>query len=341
VRTQISGTLQKILFTEGQLVHEGAVIAQIDPRPYEAALQTAQGNLHRDQALLANAQLDLKRYEGLVKEDSIAAQQLDTQRALVDQYSGTIQSDEGQVRTAQVNLMYTHIASPVTGRAGIRQVDQGNYVTPGDANGIVIVNQLQPISALFSIPEDNVSALMKKVHDGTVLTVEAYDRANAVKLADGRLLSVDNEIDTTTGTVKLRAQFENADGALFPNQFVNVSLLQDLLPGQLIIPNAAVRRGAPNGVVSTFVYRVNADATVSVRPVTLGAVDGERVAVTSGLAVGEQVVTEGGDRLRDGAKVLLPGAAAPRNSAAAAGAKASSDTRPPGTHRRSKPAAPQ
>jgi multidrug efflux system membrane fusion protein len=306
VRTQISGTLQKILFKEGQLVHAGDVIAQIDPRPYEAALQTNQGNLRRDQALLADARLDLTRYEALVKEDSIATQQLDTQRALVDQYTGTIESDEGQVKTAQVNLVYTRIVSPVTGRVGIRQVDQGNYVTPGDPNGIVVINQLQPISVIFSIPEDNVSALMKQVHAGAALRVEAYDRANAVKLADGTLATVDNEIDTTTGTVKLRAEFANDDGLLFPNQFVNVSLLLDDLHDQLIMPNAAVRRGAPNGTVSNFVYLVRPDRTVTVRPVTLGVVDGEQVAVSAGLTAGAVVVTEGADRLRDGAKILLP-----------------------------------
>jgi multidrug efflux system membrane fusion protein len=306
VRTQISGTLQKIAFKEGQLVHAGDVIAEIDPRPYEAALQTAQGNLRRDQALLADARLDLTRYEALVKEDSIATQQLDTQRALVDQYTGTIESDEGQVKTAQVNLVYTRIVSPVTGRVGIRQVDQGNYVTPGDANGIVVINQLQPISVIFSIPEDNVTALMKKVHAGAQLKVEAYDRANTAKLADGVLSTVDNEIDTTTGTLKLRAEFANDDGALFPNQFVNVSLLLDDLHHQLIMPNAAVRRGAPNGVVSNFVYLVQPDHTVIVRPVTLGVVDGERVAVSAGLAAGAVVVTEGADRLRDGAKIQPP-----------------------------------
>lgn len=342
VRTQISGTLQKIFFTEGRLVHEGEVIAQIDPRPYEAALQTAQGNLRRDQALLANARLDLQRYEGLVKEDSIAAQQVDTQRALVDQYAGTIESDEGQVKTARVNLLYTRVVSPVTGRVGIRQVDQGNYVTPGDSNGIVVINQLQPISVIFSIPEDNVSSLMKKIQQGAVMTVEAYDRVNAVKLADGKLLTVDNAIDTATGTVKLRAQFDNADGALFPNQFVNVSLLQDLLRDRLTMPNSAVRRGAPSGVISTFVYLVNADRTVSVRPVTLGVVNGERVAVTAGLAAGDMVVTEGGDRLRDGAKVQLPASAAPATgSAAPGGGQRPPGSRPPGAHRRPHPAATQ
>jgi multidrug efflux system membrane fusion protein len=309
VRTQITGTLQKILFTEGQFVHQGDSLAQIDARPYEAALQQMEGALKRDQALLANARLDLKRYEALVKEDSIQQQTLDTQRALVDQFVGTIQADEGQVKTAQVNLVYTHIISPVTGRVGLRQVDQGNYVTPGDANGIVLINQLQPITVIFSVPEDNVSAVMKRVSAGTALTVEAFDRTNATKIADGKLLTVDNSIDITTGTFKLRAQFDNSDSSLFPNQFVNIQLLQDVLKDQIIMPNAAVRRGAPNGVATTFVYIVNADATVAVRPVTLGVVDGEKVAVTAGLKAGEVVVTEGGDRLRDGAQVQLPSSA--------------------------------
>ncbi len=310
VRTQISGIMQRILFTEGQIVRQGDALARIDSRPYEAALQQMEGNLRRDQALLADAKLNLKRYESLVKEDSIAQQQLDTQRALVDQYTGTIQSDEGQVNTARVNLTYTHIVAPVTGRVGLRQVDQGNYVTPGDTNGIVVINQLQPITVIFSIPEDYVSALMQRLRGGAPMTVEAYDRTNSARLAVGKLLTVDNEIDVTTGTVKLRAQFENADGQLFPNQFVNIQLLQELLQNQTVIPNSAVRRGAPNGVVGTFVYVVNADDTVKVRPVTLGVVDAERVAVTQGLRAGEAVVTEGGDRLRDGAQVQLPGTAA-------------------------------
>jgi multidrug efflux system membrane fusion protein len=317
VRTQINGTLQRIFFTEGQFVHQGDPLAQIDPRPYVAALQQMEGNLKRDQALLADAKLDLNRYEGLVKEDSIAQQQLDTQRALVGQYTGTTESDVGQVNTAKVNLAYTHIVSPVSGRVGLRQVDQGNYVTPGDTNGIVLINQLQPITVIFAIPEDNVSAVMKRLSGGAALTVEAFDRANATKIADGELLTADNSIDVTTGTIKLRAQFDNTDSALFPNQFVNIQLLQDVLKDQIIIPNAAVRRGAPNGVATTFVYVVNADHTVSVRPVTLGVVDGENVAVTVGLKPGEIVVTEGGDRLRDGAPVQLPASAAPPRAGAA------------------------
>jgi membrane fusion protein, multidrug efflux system len=330
VRTQISGVMQKILFTEGQTVHQGDPLAQIDPRPYEAALQQVQGNLRRDQALMANAKLDLQRYEGLVKEDSVAQQQLDTQRALVDQYKGTIESDEGQVKTAEVNSQYTKIAAPITGRVGLRQVDQGNYVTPGDANGIVVINQLQPITVIFSIPEDNITTLMRRLRAGDPLAVEAYDRGNSTKLADGTLLTVDNEIDVTTGTVKLRAQFANTENLLFPNQFVNIQLLQELLREQIVIPNAAVRRGAPNGVVSTFVYVVNPDSTVKVRPVTLGVVDGERVAVAAGLAAGEIVVTEGGDRLRDDAQVLLPNAT-PKPGGAA---------HPPGSAKPGTPGAP-
>jgi multidrug efflux system membrane fusion protein len=345
VRTQITGTLQKVLFTEGQVVHQGDSLAQIDPRPYEAALQQMEGNLKRDQALLADARLDLKRYEGLVKEDSIAQQQLDTQRALVDQYVGTIQADEGQVKTAQVNLIYTHIISPVTGRVGLRQVDQGNYVTPGDTNGIVLLNQLQPITVIFSIPEDNVSAVMKRVHDGASLSVEASDRTNAAKIADGKLLTVDNSIDVTTGTIKLRAQFENADSALFPNQFVNIQLLVNVLHDQITIPYAAVRRGAPNGVTTAFVYLVNADRTVSVRPVTLGVVDGEKVAVTSGLKSGDIVVTEGGDRLREGAQVTLPNSSpAPAATGPAQPGKPATPAGKPGGHGRrpgGKPPQPQ
>jgi multidrug efflux system membrane fusion protein len=328
VRTQISGILQKIAFTEGQLVRQGDLIAQIDPRPYEAAVQQMQGNLARDQALLADAKLDLRRYEGLVKEDSIAVQQLDTQRALVAQYAGTIESDEGQLKTAQVNLNYTHIASPISGRVGLRQVDQGNYVTPGDANGIVVINQVQPITVIFPVPEDNVPAIAKRLRDADAMTAEAYDRANSGKLADGKVLTLDNAIDTTTGTVKLRALFDNADGALFPNQFVNIQLLQELLQHQIVIPNAAVRRGAPNGVVTTFVYVVKPDRTVAVRPVTLGVVDGERAAIASGLAAGEVVVTEGGDRLREGAQVVLPQATQARPSGPTPASTPPAGTRP-------------
>jgi len=342
VRTQISGILQKIYFTEGQLVRQGEMIAEIDPRPYQAAVEQMQGNLKRDEALLADARLDLKRYEGLVKEDSIAVQQLDTQRALVDQYVGTVESDKGQLKSAQVNLIYTRIVSPVNGRIGLRQVDQGNYVTPGDASGIVVINQVQPISVIFPIPEDNVPALLKQLRDGGAIAVDAFDRTNSRKLASGKLLTLDNQIDTTTGTVKLRALFDNADGALFPNQFVNVQLLQEVMKQQVIMPNSAVRRGAPNGVVSTFVYVVKPDSTVTVRPITLGAVDGERAAVTAGLAAGDVIVTEGGDRLRDGAQVMLPQNRAMADGATPApGTRSSSSGAPSGRHHKRPPSSGQ
>ena len=310
VKTQISGQLQHIAFKEGQFVHQGDFLAQIDPRPYQSALEQAQGNLQRDQALLANARLDLKRYQDILAQGLIAKQQLDTQQALVQQYEGTVATDEAQVSVAKLNLAYTHIVAPVTGRVGLRQVDVGNYVTAGDANGIVVVTQLQPVSVIFPMPEDDLPAIQQRLHAGAVLTVEAYDRANTIKLADGTLQSVDNEIDSTTGTIKMRAVFDNQDGALFANQFVNIRLLREVLKDQVIIPVAAVQHGAPNGVNSTFVYLVAADSTVSVRPITLGVADGERVVVASGLKTGDVVVTEGGDRLREGATVMLPQASA-------------------------------
>jgi multidrug efflux system membrane fusion protein len=315
VRTQISGQLQHIAYKEGQLVHAGDFLAQIDPRPYQAALEQMQGNLQRDQALLANARRDLKRYQDILAQGLIAKQQLDTQQALVQQYEGTVATDEAQVDAARLNLKYTHIVAPVTGRVGLRQVDEGNYVTAADANGIVVVTQLQPVSVIFPMPEDNLPAIQQRLHAGAVLAVEAYDRANTTKLADGKLQSVDNEIDTATGTIKMRAVFDNQDGALFANQFVNIRLLREVLKDQVIVPVAAVQHGAPNGVNSTFVYLVGADRTVSVRPITLGAADGERVAVASGLKAGDVVVTEGGDRLREGATVMLPQAAGAAGSA--------------------------
>lgn len=308
VKTQISGQLQKIAFTEGQSVTAGDFLAQIDPRPYEAALRQAQANLHRDQALLVNSRLDLTRYQGLMAEDSIAEQQLATQKALVEQYEGSVEGDRAEVGSAALNLKYTRIVAPISGRVGFRQVDEGNYVTANDANGIVVITQSQPTSALFSIPEDNTTTIMARLHDGTPLTVEAFDRGDSVKLATGTVSAVDNGIDAATGTFKLRALFDNADGRLIANEFVNIHLLVNDLRDQLIVPSSAIHRGAPGGATSTFVYRVKADNTVSVRPVVPGVVDGENVAVVSGLSAGDIVVTEGGDRLRDGAPVLLPAA---------------------------------
>jgi multidrug efflux system membrane fusion protein len=339
VKTQISGQLQQIAFKEGQLVKRGDFLAQIDPRPYQAALEQARGNLARDQALLANARVDVKRYVDLGAQGSVAEQQVATQKALVQQLEGTVATDEAQVSAAQLNLQYTHIVAPVAGRVGLRQVDQGNYVTPGDANGIVVVTQLQPVSVIFPMPEDKLPAVQKRMHDGAVLTVEAWDKANTTKLADGTLQSLDNVIDPATGTIKMRALFDNQDGALFANQFVNIQLLQDVLKDQVIIPIAAVQHGAPGGVNSTFVYLVGADSTVAVHPIALGAADGERVAVASGLKAGDVVVTEGGDRLRDGATVMLPQATAGAAAGAPPAQAGGRHHRGPGNHKwGSKPA---
>jgi multidrug efflux system membrane fusion protein len=311
VKTQISGQITQIAFKEGQMVREGDFLVQIDPRPYQAALDQALGNQKRDQALLANAKVDLERYRALIAQDSIARQQLDTQAALVEQYQGTVVGDEAAVASARLNLQYTHIVSPVPGRVGLRQVDLGNYVTPGDASGLVVVTQLQPITVIFPVPEDYAPAIIKRLRGSAPVTVSAFDRTDTSKLADGKLLTVDNQIDATTGTIKLRAQFDNEDGTLLANQFVNVKLLLDVQRDQIVIPTSAVHHGTPNGVSTAFVYLVRPDDTVSVRAVTLGTSDGERVAATAGLSRGDVVVTEGGDRLREGARIVPPARLAP------------------------------
>ncbi len=302
VKTQINGILTQVAFTEGQMVHRGDFLAQIDPRPYQALLEQYEGNLARDQALLADAQLDLARYQKLNAQDSIARQTVDTQAALVRQDQGTIKADQALIDTQRLNLIYCHITSPVDGRVGLRQVDQGNYVTTGDANGIVVVTTLQPITVIFTLPEDNIPAVAARTHAGATLPVEAWDRADAAKIADGALLTLDTQIDATTGTVKARASFPNADFALFPQQFVNAHLLVDTLHAKVLVPNAAVQRGSPG----TFVYLVAADDTVSVRKVVTGPSDITNIAITSGLAPGDRVVVDGADRLHEGSKVSVP-----------------------------------
>ena len=315
VRTQLSGTLQDVYFQEGQMVKKGDVLAQIDPRPYQISLANAEGQLGRDQALLATARLDLKRYQTLLSQDSIASQQVDTQASLVKQYEGTVKSDQANVDTYKLDLTYARIVAPVSGRVGLRQVDPGNYVTPSDTNGIVVLTQLEPISVIFTTSEDNLPPIMKQLRAGTKMSVTAYDRSNTTMLEAGSLQTIDNQIDTTTGTVKLRASFTNHEQGLFPNQFVNARLLVDTLHNAVIVPTSAVL----NGSQGQYVYVAKPDNTVSVRLVKVGPVDAERTSIASGLAVGERVVTDGSDRLREGAKITIP-AEHPQHAKGASGA---------------------
>jgi multidrug efflux system membrane fusion protein len=348
VKTQISGYLMQVAFREGQMVSKGDFLAQIDPRPYQVALEQAQAQLAKDQALLKNAQLDLQRYNTLVAQNSIAKQTRDTQTSLVAQYEATVKSDQAQIDAQKLNLTYCRIVSPVTGRVGLRQVDAGNYVQTSDANGIVVVTQLQPISVIFTLPEDNLPEVMKRVRAGAALSVTAYDRTGSTELAEGKLDTVDNQIDTTTGTVKLRALFDNEQDILFPNQFVNVKLLVNTLHDADIVPSSAIQRGAPG----TFVYLVKPDRTVAVQKVKLGPSDGQRIAILSGLEPNESVVIDGTDRLRDGAKVTVTSDESPKPAAGETAPSGARETVGPGgqhpgqpqeqqgqgrTHRRSAP----
>ncbi|MEH2705680.1 MULTISPECIES: MdtA/MuxA family multidrug efflux RND transporter periplasmic adaptor subunit [Bradyrhizobium] len=319
IRSQISGYLMKIDFKEGDEVKKGDLIAEIDSRPYEATLAQAKGQLARDEAQLKGAQVDLTRYQNLAAQNAVPHQTLDTQVALVAQYQGTVEADRASVKSAEVNLQYCHIVSPINGRVGLRLVDLGNYVTPGDTNGLVVITQLEPISVLFTLPEDNLQAVAKRLKEGAVLPAVAYDRSGANKLAEGSLQTFDSQIDATTGTIKLRAQFENDKRTLYPNQFVNVRLLLDTHKDATTMSTAGIQRGVPG----TFVYLVNADSTVSVRPVKLGVTDGDRVEVLSGLVPGDRIVIDGADKLREGAKVVVRSAADAANPAAAAKGTAS------------------
>ncbi|MFI5000649.1 MAG: MdtA/MuxA family multidrug efflux RND transporter periplasmic adaptor subunit [Reyranellales bacterium] len=305
IKTQITGQLVEVNFIEGQAVKKGDQLALVDPRPYDVALQQAQGTLAKDEALLKNAQIDLGRYKTLVAQDSIARQQYDTQAALVRQYEATLVTDHALIDAAKLNLTYTRIVAPVSGRIGLRLVDPGNYVTMGDAGGILVITQMQPISVLFTIPEDSLPPVRKRLREGATLETTALDRAQKNTLGVGKVATNDNQIDITTGTVKLRAVFDNSDEALFPNQFVNVRLLVDVVKDATVVPVSAVQRGQPG----TFVYLVKPDNTVTIRVIETGVTDGEKIAVTKGLEVGDQVVIDGVDRLRDGAKIRRPAAA--------------------------------
>ena len=317
VQSQISGQIMHIAFREGQTVKAGDSLIQIDPRPYQVALEQAQGALARDKALLANARVDLDRYRTLFAQDSIAEQQLATQKSLVAQDEGAVKTDQGQIDAAKLNLTYCHIVSPISGKVGLQQVNVGNYVTPAEPNGLVVVTQLKPITVVFTLPEDNIPSIQKQLQAGVTLPVTAWDRSNTHQLASGTLQSMDSQIDVTTGTIRLKATFPNDDESLFPQQFVNIVLLLDTLHGATLVPQSAIQRGAPG----TFVYLVNNDQTVSVRPVTLGPGDPTNVTITQGLKVGDSVVVDGADKLKDGAKVVVrqPGTNASPPGAAPSG----------------------
>jgi len=315
VRSRVSGQLTKVLFKEGQLVRAGEVLAEIDPRPFEVQLTQVQGQLARDQALLANARRDVERFKALALKSSVSAQQLDAQESLVKQYEGVVLTDQGQVGSAKLQLSFAKITAPLTGRIGLRLIDPGNNITPSDSQGLAVIHEVQPVTVVFSLPEDYAPAILKRLHeteaDGQGLTVEAWDRSNKTLLAKGKLLTIDNQIDPASGTIKLKALFENQHNALIQNQFVNARLLLDSRENVTLIPAAAVQRGS----TGPFVYVVKDDKTVTVRAITPGVVDGENIAVEDGLKPGETVVVNGVDKLREGAKVEVAGLESPPTQA--------------------------
>jgi multidrug efflux system membrane fusion protein len=311
VHPQINGPLVKIAFTEGQMVKRGDLLVEIDPRPYQAALDQAAGQLKHDEAALANAKVDLVRYKTLLAQNSVSDQTYATQVATVAQDEATVATDRAALEVAQLNLDYCRITSPVPGLVGLRQVDIGNLMQ-ANSSTIVVVTQMQPMSVLFTVPEDSLSEVLQRLRAGQKLAVEAYDRSLTNKIASGTLSNSDNEIDTTTGTLKLRALFDNSKFELFPSQFVNARLLLDTVHDATVVPGAAMQQGASG----SYVYVVKADNTVSMRAVTTGPSSGDLVSITKGLQSGERVVVDGADQLRDGAHVTIPGAAAGPGSAA-------------------------
>ncbi len=318
VMSRIDGELMRVGFKEGQMVQKGQFLAEIDPRPYQVALEQEEGQLAHDTGLLAQAQSDLARYERLRAQNSIAEQQVTDQQFLVQQYQGTVKTDQANVDNAKLNLVYCHITAPITGRVGLLQVDPGNYIQTTSTSGIVVITELDPISVIFTLPQNDIAPVTEATQSNPELPVTLYDSTNTEKLATGTLYAMDNQINTSNGTVQLRAQFANPKNALFPNEFVNVGLLVNTLKNVVLVPSAAIQRGAPG----TFVYVVKPDDTVAVQTVKLGPNNANETAILSGLAAGAKVVTDGADKLHPGAKVSIvaPGAVGGAASGAASGA---------------------
>ena len=326
VRSRIDGQLMSVPVREGQYVHSGDLLAEIDPRPFQAMLDQAEGQLAKDQATLTNARVDLERYKGLIAQEAIPKQQLDTQAATVGQLEVTVKSDQAAVESAKLNVIYSHITSPINGRIGLRLVDPGNMVHASDANGLLVVAQLQPITVVFALPEDSIPRIMQKWRPGAVLPVEAFNRDKTLKLASGRLANVDNQIDPNTGTLKLKAIFDNNENTLFPNQFVNARLLLETRQNQVIIPSVAIQRGSQG----TFVYVVNSSSgtpTAALHPVTVGLVEGNDASIDNGIQAGDTVVIDGADKLQDGSSVMVAQPAVQQSSATAPSPAGGSDAR--------------